>query len=112
MVITRFHAVGLGALFLLLPLAVTAPAFAQEGSTKPGRTAQVGGVEIGERQTREEGATNGNPLLRISNRIQNRVQTRIRNRIDRNYDPQANVTSPFEVAVEQSDAAKRRLQRR
>jgi hypothetical protein len=40
-------------------------------------------------------------MARINSRIQNRVQSRIRNRIDRNYDPAANASSPFEVASEQ-----------
>lgn len=67
-----------------------------------GRTAVTGSGRIGQRQTREEAAPNMEPLSRIQNRIANRVQSRIRNRIDPYYDPQANTTSPFEVAGDQS----------
>lgn len=58
---------------------------------------------IGQRQTRADVArkTGIEPGGRIGNRITNRVQSRLRNRIDRNYDPQANATSPFEVAQDQ-----------
>src|SRR5690606_10464164 len=94
----------------LAALVVATPGLAQD--TEPGRTAEVGGTEIGERQTREEVAPNIEPIRRIANRVQNRVQNRIRNRIDRNYDPQANATSPFEDAAERTAAAGRRSQRR
>lgn len=50
-------------------------------------------------------------LTRIDSRIQNRVESRIRSRIDRNYDPQANTTSPFKVAGDQIRALGRRLGR-
>jgi hypothetical protein len=58
---------------------------------------------IGQRQTRADVAlkTGIEPGGRISNRITNRVQSRLRNRIDRNYDPQANATSPFAIAQDQ-----------
>lgn len=74
--------------------------------TRIGNTADTGSGEVGQRQTREA-APNIRPLGRIDNRIDNRVQNRIRNRIDRTYDPQANATSPFEVAGEQAKAAGR-----
>lgn len=99
-----------GALLLTAAFGLSTPALAQE--TQPGRAAMVAETEVGERQTREEAAPNIEPTRRISNRVQNRVQNRIRNRIDRNYNPQANATSPFEVAAEQADAAGRRTQRR
>jgi hypothetical protein len=57
---------------------------------------------VGQRQTRQEAAPNVQPLARVSGRINNRVQSRIRNRIDRNYNPQANATSPFEVAADRA----------
>lgn len=47
------------------------------------------------------------PLTRLDSRTQNRVQSRIRNRVDRNYDPQANATSPFKVASVQGPAVAR-----
>ena len=69
--------------------------------------------QAGRRQTREQTAqqTGIEPMARIDARIQNRVQARIRNRIDRYYDPQANATSPFVVAGDQTRAANRRLRR-
>ena len=69
-------------------------------------TSSVG--EAGQRQTREQAAQEGiEPLARIDSRIQNRVQSRLRNRIDRDYDPQANAASPFEVAGEKALTAGR-----
>lgn len=65
----------------------------------PGRVAESTVGEAGQRQTREQ--VNAQPMARIANRVQNRVQNRIRNRIDRNYDPQANTTDPFEVAEDE-----------
>jgi hypothetical protein len=71
---------------------------------RPSGTAEIGSVpassvgDVGQRQTREKAMPNVAPTGRLTNRIQNRVQSRIRNRIDRNYDPQANATSPFAVA--------------
>jgi hypothetical protein len=41
-------------------------------------------------------------MVRINNRIANRVQSCLRARIDRNYDPQANASSPFDVAGEEA----------
>lgn len=71
---------------------------------RQGRTAEVSGGEVGQRQ--EEDA---DPMIssmgRIENRIQNRLQNRIRNRIDRNYDPGANATSPYEEATDEARAA-------
>jgi hypothetical protein len=93
----------------LAALVVATPGLAQD--TEPGRTAEVGGTEIGERQTREEVAPNIEPIRRIANRVQNRVQNRIRNRIDRNYDPYANATKPFEVAADQARVSERRSPR-
>lgn len=110
------HAMRLYALSILSLLAVS-PALAQDralqeqsrygGSqqapissppVQAGRTADTGAGQIGQRQTRAQMAPNVKPLGRIQNRVANRVQNRIRNRIDRNYDPQANATSPFRVA--------------
>jgi hypothetical protein len=72
-----------------------------------GRTANVGGGRVGERQAQQANSPNIDPLRRIESRIQNRVQNRIRNRIDRYYDPQANTRSPFEVAREQASNARK-----
>lgn len=70
--------------------------------TKPGSTASLPNGTIGQRQTTSDVVPSINPMGRVSSRIQNRVQNRIRNRIDRFYDPQANTTSPFEVASEKA----------
>lgn len=66
------------------------------------RTADVGSGQVGQRQTRETAVPDAMPLDRLSTRVTNRVQNRIRNRIDRYYDPQANATSPFQVAQDQA----------
>jgi len=97
---------------LLVAFSVAKPAVAQPEPLQPGRNAEVGGTELGERQTREQNVANIEPMRRLSNRIQNRIQNRIRNRIDRHYDPQANATSPFENAAERTAAASRQAQRR
>lgn len=76
-------------------------------SPQAGRTADTGIGDVGQRQTREESATNIQPLGRIDSRIGNRVQSRIRNRIDANYDPQSNALSPFRVAGDEVKAAGR-----
>lgn len=118
-------------LFLALGVSVAAPAFAQNRGALPEpedwqqqqqqapaqtpqtRPAEAGHVadsavgRVGQRQTRQD-MPNLQPMGRISNRINNRVQSRIRNRIDRNYDPQANATSPFAVAEEQTRSTNRR----
>lgn len=84
-----------------------APAPAPVLETKPGEVAKSAVGQAGQRQTREDVAKGVAPTARINSRIQNRVQSRIRNRIDRNYDPKANATSPFEVAGEQARTAGR-----
>lgn len=69
---------------------------------QPGQAPSVTNGEVGQRQTREEAAPNLQSLRRVQNRVSNRVQLRLRNRIDRFYNPQANATSPFEVASDQA----------
>ena len=93
--------------YLLVALsgALAAPSAAQE--VRPASTAEAPAGTVGQRQTREEAAPNVEPVGRITNRVQNRLQNRVRNRIDRNYDPQANATSPFEVADERTRRAGR-----
>jgi RecJ-like exonuclease len=75
-------------------------------SIQSGHVADSTVGRVGQRQTRQEVAPNVQPLARISGRINNRVQSRIRNRIDRNYSPQANATSPFEVAADRARAGR------
>lgn len=72
---------------------------------RPGRVAGSAVGLVGQRQTRGQTIGGVTPMARIDNRIRNRVQSRIRNRIDRDYDPQANAASPFEVAGDEARAA-------
>ncbi len=86
---------------------IITPAIAQESPI--GRVAHSSAGQAGQRQTRDQAEGGIEPLARIDNRIQNRVQSRIRNRIDRYYDPQANASSPFEVAGDQAREASRQI---
>lgn len=63
-------------------------------------TSSVGAA--GQRQENNQSVANIKPMARIDTRIANRVQSRVRNRIDRFYDPQANATSAFKVAADQT----------
>jgi hypothetical protein len=76
-------------------------------ASSAGQMAESATGQAGLRQTRDQ-VDGVNPMARIDNRIQNRVQARIRNRIDRNYDPRANATSPFEVADHATQSAGQR----
>lgn len=58
--------------------------------------------QAGRRQTRDQEVGGIKPLGRINSRVANRVQSRLRTRIDRDYDPQANATSPFEAASDRA----------
>lgn len=80
-------------------LAETRPDRETQGTA---RTADTGVGEVGQRQKFEDDFANIKPLGRIENRIRNRVENRIRNRIDRDYEPTANATSPFEKAEERN----------
>ena len=73
----------------------------------PGRIARSSVGEVGQRQARDQDVNGLRPTARIASRIENRVQSRLRTRIDRTYDPQANATSPFAVAEDQTRAAGR-----
>ena len=72
-----------------------------------GQVARSSAGQVGQRRM----SVDAEPLARLNTRIANRVQSRIRNRIDRVYDPQANATSPFEVAGEQVRASGRATRR-
>lgn len=84
------------------------PALAQQA-----RVAESAVGQAGQRQTvaRTQAQIQAEPMARINSRIPNRVQNRIRNRIDRNYNPQANATSPFDVAADQVRAPGARIGR-
>lgn len=93
-------------LLVIATALVSGAAIAQVG---PAETpADTGSGIVGQRQTREEAPGNTAPLDRIESRIANRVQSRLRTRIDRNYDPKANATSPFEAADDQARTAGRK----
>lgn len=83
---------------------ISSPCLGQE--QRPGRVSESMVGEVGQRQTGDQTQSNIKPMARINNRISNRVQNRIRNRIDRYYDPQSNVTAPFEVAAEQAQRSR------
>lgn len=88
-------------------LVVATASWAQDVPTGQVARSPVG--QAGQRQvTRGAGAE---PLARLDTRIANRVQSRIRNRIDSDYDPQADATSPFEVADEEARAPERLTRR-
>lgn len=87
------------------PALIDAPVAQSSIPTAPeGQVAESAAGQAGLRQTRDQ-IDGIDPLARINNRIQNRVQARVRNRIDRNYDPQANATSPFEIAGQATERA-------
>lgn len=81
---------------------------ANEEAPPLGRIAPSAVGEVGRRQNRQQDFQQIEPLARIDSRVRNRVQSRLRTRIDRNYDPQANATSPFAVAEEQTRSIGRR----
>lgn len=67
-----------------------------------GQTAEINGVEVGQRQSAREPLTGRDPMARIDNRIENRLQNRLHNRIDRSYDPTANATVLYRRAEQKS----------
>lgn len=73
------------------------------GLGKLGRTAEIGGTLLGERQEADQAAAGRTPLARLNNRISNRVQNRIANRIDEDYD----VGNDAGVQLERAQAAGR-----
>ncbi len=88
---------------VLLLLSAVLPTHAHgQVASSAGEIAQSAVGQAGQRQTKNSVRVDIKPLGRLNSRIANRVQNRIRNRIDRYYDPQANTTSPFEVAAERS----------
>lgn len=73
-----------------------------QSTVSQGQTGNTGNGQIGQRQSRQQGITDVRPLGRVNNRIANRVQNRVRNRIDPSYNPQADATSSFATADEQT----------
>ncbi|WP_228242513.1 hypothetical protein [Porphyrobacter sp. GA68] len=67
----------------------------EEGLGDLGRTAEVGGVRIGERQAAAQRRTGRSPTARLQNRVPGRLENRLRSRIDENYDPAADAAAPF-----------------
>lgn len=74
------------------------------GQQKAGSIAKSSVGVAGQRQGSQE-FTNIKPMARLNTRIANRIQSRIRNRIDQSYNPQADATSPFKVAADQTRIA-------
>lgn len=92
---------------LIEPVSRQAQVRAQaEGMKDIVRTANTGGGEVGQRQTREDVAPSLDPLGRIDNRIENRVRSRIRNRLDRAYDQTASANSSITDADLRTRAAR------
>lgn len=108
----RFAAIFGGVTMTLM----STPAFAQTADGTPTivdprtvRAADSSAGAVGQRQTRDDVTRKAGiqPMARLNNRVANRVQNRLRNRIDRTYDLQANTTSPFRAADEQSRSINR-----
>lgn len=74
---------------------VQAPASPSSTKQPEGRNGVAAAGVVGERQLPGNSTFMIDPLARLQTRVANRVENRIRNRVDRNYDPQANATSPF-----------------
>lgn len=94
-------------LLSVVAIATPASSLAQQTLTRgslqgerQGQVAESSAGKVGERQTKAATVANIKPMARVNSRIHNRVENRIRNRIDRNYDPKANATSPFETATD------------
>jgi hypothetical protein len=86
------------------PMALPAPSSLRGGAGDQESNARIADSSVGRAGQRE-----GYPSIsRTDTRIGNRVQSRLRNRVDRFYDPQANATSPFQVASDQVRNAGRR----
>lgn len=72
------------------------PVAAQEQAAA--KTAEVNGVEVGERVDERRKADEHTPNARLNNRIRNRIDNRVRNRVDRTYTEQQDTTSSYERA--------------
>lgn len=79
---------------------------AEQEAPSPGIVTRSAVGRAGQRQVREDVASDVHPMKRISTRIENRIQSRMHNRIDEDYDPQANARSPF-VDVEKKERDRR-----
>lgn len=75
----------------------------QEGLGELGRTAEIGGTRVGQRQEADRSAAGHVPTARIDSRLHNRVQNRLRNRIDETYEPGNGTTRPFPQALSLPD---------
>lgn len=84
---------------------VAAPDAGSSTVSTQGRTATIGEVQVGERQTRTRAVHGSRPLDRVQNRIVTRIDNRLRTRIDRNYDPNAN-TQPLLGITTATDASR------
>lgn len=79
-------------------LSVAAHAQQANTNTRQGRTAEVDGVEVGQRIDDRKRPEVRSTTARVNNRVQNRVENRIQNRIDRSYVEQTDSTASYEQA--------------
>lgn len=81
------------------------PQSQEEGLREVGRTAEIGGTRVGERQAADRAVTGISPTARLQNRIPGRLENRLRTRLDENFnasaDPAASLRE-FEQARERS----------
>lgn len=85
---------------MLLALEVSATGMAPAQTPPSGHVTTSAVGQVGQRQI----GAKANPTERIDSRI----PSRLRNRIDRDYDPQANTTTSFQIAADRATAGPRR----
>lgn len=74
----------------------------QRATALQGKTAEVDGVEVGQRIDDRKKPEVRSTTARIQNRIHNRIENCIRNRVDRTYDVEADTTSAYERAEDRN----------
>lgn len=89
---------------MLLALVAGTAGMAHAQTSPSGHVATSAVGQVGQRQA----ADKTNPIGRIDSRIASRIPSRLNNRIDRDYDPQANTTTSFQIAVDRAAASPRR----
>lgn len=75
----------------------------EEGLRELGRTAEIGGTRVGERQETRRVADGILPTVRINSRLPLRLQNRLRTRIDEFYNPAADAAAPFREIEQESE---------
>ncbi len=97
----RRQAIGTIRVGMLLALGTDAAGIARAQTPSSGHIASSVVGQVGQRQVTAK--------ANLMGRIDSRIPSRLRNRIDRDYDPQANTTTPFRIAVDRAVASPRRL---